>query len=77
MSPFGSITTLKLQKYPSFFARATDAYNRNQEVRKMARSERQERPVSDEEVESMPEHISSHFDRVRDLMEQETDDSDA
>jgi len=44
---------------------------------KMARSDRQERPVSDEEFESMPERISSHFDRVRDLVEQETDDSDA
>ena len=43
----------------------------------MARSERQERPVSDEEFESMPERISQHFDRVRDLLEQETDDSDA
>ena len=43
----------------------------------MARSERQERPVSDEEFESMPERISSHFDRVRNLVEQETDDSNA
>ena len=40
----------------------------------MARSERQERPVSDEEFESMSERISSHFDRVRDLVEQEADD---
>lgn len=43
----------------------------------MARSERRERPVSDEEFESMPERISQHFDRVRDLLDQETDDSDA
>ena len=43
----------------------------------MARGERRERPVSDEEFESMPEHISSHFNRVRDLLEQETNDSDA
>ena len=43
----------------------------------MARSDRQERPVSDDEFESMPERISQHFDRVRDLLEQETDDSDA
>ena len=43
----------------------------------MARSERQERSVSDEEFELMPERISSHFDRVRDLLEQETDGSDA
>jgi len=32
--------------------------------------------VSDEELEPMPERISSHFDRVRDLVEQETDNSD-
>ena len=43
----------------------------------MARSERQERPVSEDEFESMPERISSHFDRVRDLLADETDDSDA
>ena len=43
----------------------------------MTRSERRERPVSDEEFKSMPERISSHFNRVRDLLEQETDDSDA
>ena len=43
----------------------------------MARSERQGRPVSGEEFESIPDRISSHFDRVRDLLEQETDDSDA
>jgi len=43
----------------------------------MARSERQERPVSEDEYESMPERISSHFGRVRDLLEQETDDSNA
>lgn len=43
----------------------------------MARSDRQERPVSEDEFESMPERISQHFDRVRDLLDQETDDSDA
>jgi len=43
----------------------------------MARSERQERPVSDDEFESMPERISQHFDKVRALLEQETSDSDA
>lgn len=42
----------------------------------MAPSDRQERPVSDEEFESMPQRIGSHFDQVRDLVEQETDDSD-
>ena len=43
----------------------------------MARSERQERPVSEEEFESMPDRISEHFDQVRDLWAQETDNSDA
>lgn len=43
----------------------------------MARSERQEPPVSENEFESMPERISSHFDRVRELLKQETDRSDA
>jgi len=43
----------------------------------MARSERRERPVSDDEIESMPDRISSHFDRVRDLLAEETNDSDA
>jgi hypothetical protein len=33
--------------------------------------------VSDEEFESMPERISQHFDRVRDLLAEETEDSDA
>jgi len=39
---------------------------------KMARSERQERPVSDEEFESMPDRISQHFDRVREHLDSET-----
>ncbi|WP_281362329.1 hypothetical protein [Natronomonas salina] len=43
----------------------------------MARSERQERPVSEGEFESMPDRISEHFDRIRDLLEQEADNSDA
>jgi len=33
--------------------------------------------VSEDEFESMPERISSHFDRVRNLLADETDDSDA
>jgi hypothetical protein len=33
--------------------------------------------MTDDEFESMPDRISQHFDRVRDLLEQETDDSDA
>lgn len=43
----------------------------------MAPSDRQEGPVSDEEFESMPERISHHFDRMRDLLAEETDDPEA
>ena len=43
----------------------------------MARSERQKRPVSEDEFESMPERIDSHVDRVRDLLKRETDSADA
>jgi len=42
----------------------------------MARSDRQERPVSEDEYESMPERISNHFDQVCDLLAEETSDSD-
>ena len=42
----------------------------------MARSEGQERSVSEDEYESMPERISNHFDRVRDLLAEATSDSD-
>jgi hypothetical protein len=42
----------------------------------MARSDRQERSVSEDEYDSMPERISNHFDRVRDLLSEATDDSD-
>ena len=47
----------------------------NREIRKMARSDRGKRPVSEDEYESMPERISNHFDRVRDLLAEETGDS--
>ena len=43
----------------------------------MTRRDRQERPVSEDKYESMPERISNHFDRVRDLLAEETSDSDA
>ena len=43
----------------------------------MARSDRQERPVSEDEYELIPERISNNFDRVRDLLAEETSDSDA
>ena len=42
----------------------------------MARSDGRQRPVSEDEYESMPERISAHFDRVRDLLAEETDDAD-
>ena len=42
----------------------------------MARSNRGERPVSEDEYESMPECIGNHFDRVRDLLAEETSESD-
>jgi hypothetical protein len=38
--------------------------------------DRQERSVSEDEYDSMPERISNHFDRVRDLLSEATDDSD-
>ena len=35
----------------------------------MAQREGRNRPVSDEELEAMPERISAHFDRVRAALE--------
>lgn len=40
----------------------------------MARSDRRTEPVSDEAFESMPERIGEHFDRIRSLLERETED---
>lgn len=34
----------------------------------MARSDRRGQPVSEEALDTMPERISQHFDRVRDLL---------
>lgn len=42
----------------------------------MARSERGDGPVSDEEYEVMRERISHHFDKMRELMEQELEKTD-
>lgn len=39
----------------------------------MARSDRQERPVSEEELASMPDRISEHFDRIRELFASQTE----
>jgi hypothetical protein len=45
----------------------------------MVRSNRQERPVREEEFDSMPDRIGQHFDRIRELLARagEEDDSDA
>lgn len=43
----------------------------------MARSQRHDRPVSDEEFTEMDEKIGEHFDEIRELLEDELDDSDA
>ena len=40
----------------------------------MARSERQEQPVSDENLEQMPEKIEEAFDEVRDELPSENDE---
>ena len=37
----------------------------------MARSQREQQPVSDEEFEQFPERIKGHFDRVRDALDNE------
>ena len=40
----------------------------------MARSERQEQPVTDEELEQMPDKIKEAFDEVRDQLPPEDDE---
>lgn len=40
----------------------------------MARSERQEQPVSDEDLEQMPEKIEEAFDEIRDELPSEDDE---
>jgi len=42
----------------------------------MARSERQDRPVSDEEFEQMPEKIEEAFDEVRNLLPSSEEDGE-
>jgi len=37
----------------------------------MARSEKREQPVSDEEFEEMDERVEEHFDRVRARLDEE------
>jgi len=36
-----------------------------------------DRPVPGDELRQLPERISQHFGRIRDLLEQETEDQDA
>jgi len=43
----------------------------------MAHGEGQDRSVSEDTYELMPERISNHFDRVRELLAEATSDSDA
>lgn len=40
----------------------------------MARSDRRERPVSEDEYEDFSERITAHFDRVREALEDEQSD---
>jgi molybdopterin synthase catalytic subunit len=40
----------------------------------MVRRERQEQPVSDEELEEMPEKIEEAFDEIRDELPSEDDE---
>jgi len=42
----------------------------------MARHQKRERPVSDEEFEDMPDRISEHFDRVRDTLDEALEDDE-
>lgn len=42
----------------------------------MVGDDRWNEPVSEEEYEKMRERISQHFDRVRELMEQELEEAD-
>ena len=43
----------------------------------MARNQRHHQPVSEEEYEWMPDRISEHFDRMRDLLRGEGVDIEA
>ena len=58
-------------------AKKPSKFPENQETQKWYGATGGERPVSKDEYESMPERISDHFDRVRDLLAEETGDSSA
>lgn len=42
----------------------------------MARHQERERPVSDDELEEMPDRISDHFDRVRAALDESLEDDE-
>ena len=42
----------------------------------MARHQERERPVSDEELDAMPDRISEHFDRVREALDESLEDDE-
>lgn len=42
----------------------------------MARHRREERPVSEDEFDEMPERITRHFDRVRRLLDEARADAE-
>lgn len=40
----------------------------------MARNQKREQPVSDEDLEKMPDRVGDHFDRVRERLDEELED---
>lgn len=40
----------------------------------MARNQRREQPVSDDELEEMDDQVADHFDRVRERLDEELED---
>ena len=42
----------------------------------MARHQEREQPVSDEELDEMPDRISEHFERVREALNESLEEDD-
>ncbi len=42
----------------------------------MARHQKREQPVSDDELEEMPDRISEHFEKVRDALDDALEDDE-
>ena len=42
----------------------------------MARNQRREQPVSDDELEEMDDQVADHFDRVRERLDEELEDEE-